>query len=166
MLQYSLAMHRTGFYVRSETNLAVAGRVRQVVVEWWLFHRGGGGDFAGHLIQVVAMTYLTVCKCYPVIILGSVISSVLVLSARYIEQKVIWRACTTMKTIPDSRNWFFRKFQGTQIPGPNQFSAGVRSKWHFLPIFPSVTRTFSHLSSKLDLGLKFQVSGREAYLCD
>ena len=95
--------------------------------------------------------------------------SVSILSVCYIEEKVIifyeglappWK----LSQIVEIR--LFRKFKGTQIPRPNHFPAGVLSKISLFAKMSVRTRTFSHLSWKLELGLKFQVSGRKAYLCD
>ena len=54
---------------------------------------------------------------------------------------------------------FFWKFQGTKI-----LLHGCGTKWHFCQNVRPSCEHFSHLSWKLELGLKFQVSGKEAYL--
>ena len=59
------------------------------------------------------------------------------------------------------------KFQGTKILGPNHFFAGV---WSTIAIFAKMSvrygNIFTSLIKTIELGLKFQVSGRKAYLCD
>ena len=106
------------------------------------------------------------CRESPIIfiILKSVISSALAFCPSVTLKKNSYEGLAPPwkpSQIVDIEIRFFRKFQVTKILGLNHFPAGVLSKLQVLPKCPSVTQTISHLSWKLELGLKSQVSGKK-----